>query len=42
MKLPIFFNFININLNIRNERKTVEKLVGVYFLNNSYLIFKLF
>ena len=26
-----FFKFININLNIRNERKKVEKLVGVYF-----------
>ena len=27
-----FFKFININLNIRNERKkNVEKLVGVYF-----------
>ena len=25
------FKFININLNIRNERKKVEKLVGVYF-----------
>ena len=26
-----FFNFININLNIRKERKNIEKLVGVYF-----------
>ena len=26
-----FIKFININLNIRNEGKNVEKLVGVYF-----------
>ena len=26
-----FFKYININLNIRNERKKVEKLVEVYF-----------
>ena len=26
-----FSKFIDINVNIRNERKNVEKLVGVYF-----------
>ena len=25
-----FLKFININLNIRKERKNIEKLVGVY------------
>ena len=41
MKLSIF-KFIDINLNIRNERKNVEKLVGVYLklLLSHFKLFK--